>query len=147
MRGIIKSSWFWRGLRLSPVVGLAAAFWHGWGVFDDYKRSVSETFDQEITYRCASRIAPELLQDRSNEVGNINVKGICIDRDFWVSPAELDQVRSGEMKFETWRKPFDWPGMAVIGIFWMIATILITCSALIVAGIARWIWGSATTLQ
>ncbi|TIT00219.1 MAG: hypothetical protein E5W72_13190 [Mesorhizobium sp.] len=144
MRSIFVLSWFKRGLRLSLVVGLAAAAWHAWAVFKRYDNARFEQFQSRLTYECAARQSEDELNRRMNGVGNINVNGLCSDRDFFVSPYELAQVRKGTMKFETTWKPFDWAGTAIAGILWTVGTILATLAVLGAVGLARWVWGRST---
>jgi hypothetical protein len=144
MRSLFTSPWLSRGLRLSLVVGLAAAGWHAWVVFKRYDDAQREEYLSRLTYKCVARQGDEELNQRMNEFGTINVNGLCSDRDFYVAPYELAEVRAGTMNFETAWKPFDWPGTVIVGVLWAVGTILVTVAALSAVGMARWVWGRST---
>jgi hypothetical protein len=140
---IFKSSWFARGLRLSVLVGLAAAGWHAWTVWQRYNDDVDFWIREKLTYECAARLTEEQLRPYMNEFGNVNVKALCFtDRDFFVAPYELEAVRAGTMKFETSWRPTDWPGAAITGIIWAVGTILATVAALSAVAAVKWVWGN-----
>lgn len=139
MRG---GPWFWRGMRLSVVVGLVAAGWHAWSVWERYRSDVDSSVRREITYRCAARQSEETLKPRMNEMGNINVNKLCTaGDDFFVSLAELEKVRDGTMDFGPYSRPVDWPGTAITGIFWTLATIITTIALVGFIQMIRWVWG------
>jgi hypothetical protein len=144
MHSIFASPWLRRGLRLSLVVGIVAAAWHAWSVFKRYDDDRAEQFRSRLTYECAARQSEDELNRRMNGVGNINVNGLCADRDFFVSPQELAEVRNGTMEYVTMWQPFDWPGTITVGILWAVGTILATVAALSSVGMARWVWGRST---
>ena len=82
------------------------------------------------------------LKPYINELGNINLKSLCLTgEDFFVAPYELDEVRNGTMKFKPIWEPYEWPGTAIVGLLWMIGTILATTAALAAVGLVRWVWG------
>lgn len=135
-------TWFLRGVRLAPVVGLAAAGWHLWSVMDRYQEDVDAQFAMRTAYECAARQSSETLEARQNAYGNINVRDLCLPgRDFIVSWPEVEQVRQGTMTFETTYQPFDWQGAAIMGIAWAALTLLTLLAILSAIAVARWIWG------
>ncbi|MBB5539535.1 hypothetical protein [Rhizobium giardinii] len=93
-----------------------------------------------MVYECAARIDNTALMKHANEYGNINVRGLfCSDQDFLVSMAELADVRSGTMSFETIYHPYDSLGT-------LMAFFVATAGTLLLAGvcfgallITRWI--------
>lgn len=139
---IFRSPWFWRGLRLSVPIGLLAAGWHAWGVFDRYSDDLDRSIKSELTYKCAARLREDMLKPYMNEYGNINVRKLCLtEDDFFVAPYELEAVRDGTMKFEPTWQPFDWPGTVIVGLIWAIGTILATIGALGAVAVTRWVRG------
>lgn len=135
-------TWFLRGLRLAVLVGVAAAGWHAWGVYSRYLDDLTRTAEMQLGYECAARESDEFLRARTNEFGNINIKDICFTgRDFWVSPREISDVRSGSMKFEPSFRPFDLPNSLVVGTLWGLATVLATLACLGTIRLTRWVWG------
>ncbi|WP_457300186.1 hypothetical protein [Phyllobacterium sp. P5_D12] len=142
MREIFRSPWFGRGLRLAVVVGLLAAGWHAWGVWDRFGDDRQTSIQRELTYECAARLPEDALKQHVNEFGNINVKTLCFtEDDFFVAPFELEMVRNGTLKFETPGKPFDWAGTVIVGLLWAVSTVLFTIAVLSVVSMVRWVWG------
>ena len=133
-------AWFRRGLRLSVVVGL---FWAAKGAYYDFSRYQSDLADNarlRLRYECAANMRPEYLPT-PNEYGNINLKGTaCADTDFFVSPAELLEVRSGTMQFETVLQPFNLVNSTITAIAAFLTSLLIISALLGCARTAQWIW-------
>lgn len=143
MRRVFGSIWMKRAFRLSIVVGFAGAAWHTWVVWERYNVALSSSIKMEATYRCAARLSEETLKRYTNEMGNINVRRPCLtEADFYVAPYELEAVREGTMEFRSYHEPFDWPGAAIVGVLWAMATIFITFAVLSAIELARWVWGS-----
>jgi len=116
---VFGSRWMKRGLRLSVVVGLAGAALHAWTVWDRFRDAYDRSIKNEVTYRCAARLDEATLKPYMNEMGNINVKKVCLTtEDFYVAPYELQAVREGKMDFKPYDQPFDWPGTAIAGVLW-----------------------------
>lgn len=137
--------WFARGLRLSLPVGLIAAGWHAWTVFERYSNDRDHWIRIELTYHCAAASSDDVLKAHMNEYGNYNVKSICLtDDDFIVAPYEIEAVRQGTMKFKTSFEPFDWLGTAIAGLLWGLGTIFVTVAAFCVRAVAQWVWGKAS---
>ncbi len=142
MRSVIGSRWMKRGLRLSIVVGFAAAALNAWTVWDRYRVAYDRSIKSELTYQCAARLSEQTLKPYMNEMGNINVRKLCLtDDDFYVSPHELQAVRDGTMEFKPYESPFDWPGSAIVGVLWALATILGTVAILGTIALGKWVWG------
>lgn len=141
---IFASPWITRGLRLSLVAGIGSAAWHSWTVFSRYDDDRRNWAQEQLTYECAARFSDGELNKHMNEMGNINVKGLCLtDRDFWVAPYEIVDVRKGTMKFETSWEPFDGLGTLFAAIFGAVSTILVTVAILCAISLVRWVWGGA----
>lgn len=134
-------TWFFRGLRLAVIVALLAAGWKAWSDFERFQTAITNEIHTENTYRCGAGLDEALLATRKNEFGNINLKGLCEDRDFWVSPAELDAVRRGAMDFSTGWEPIYPTAVAVAGLLGAIVTVLLVVVALAAIRAATWIWG------
>lgn len=135
-------TWLMRGLRLSILIGLIASAWHAWGVYSRYLEDVERWAQVLRAYECAAGKSDEFLTSRPNEFGNINVREFCFTgRDFWVSPKEISEVRSGSMKFETMFRPFELPNTFVVGALWALATMLATLACLVAIRLTRWVWG------
>lgn len=141
MPGIFASPWFGRGMRLSVVVGLVAAGWHAWTVFQRYNADATGWAETRFAYECAARLPTETLWPDSTDTANKNIRGYCSDRDFYVSMGELQMVREGTLKFEALSKPTDWEGAAFVGALWMAATMLATILILSLFALVRWVWG------
>lgn len=143
--GIFASPWFARGLRLSLVVGVLSAAWYSWTVFSQYAADRDEWLKMRFVHECAARVSDGDLKKHMNSFGNINVKGVfCADRDFWVSPQEIMEVRNGTAEFKTAYQPLDGVGAAWAAVIGIVGTILATVAALSVVKMVQWVWGKAT---
>jgi hypothetical protein len=138
-------SWFRRGLRLSLIVGIVSAAWHSWAVFSHYAADRDKGLEMRFVYGCAARVSDDDLNKHVNSFGNVNAKDIfCNDRDFWISPEEIAEVRNGTAEFETSYPAFDGVGAAWAALIGVVGTILATLVAFSILKMVRWVWGSAT---
>lgn len=139
--------WFARGFRLSLVLGIVAAAWESWYVVSQYEAERSSWAKLRLLYECAARLDDDVIEKRKSEFGTFNVKGLCAfdGEDHWVSFAELADVRSGVMKFETDLEPFSMARTARAGLYGFFRAILATLALLSAIRLVQWVWGRAAS--
>lgn len=134
--------WGLRGVRLSLLVGLLCSVFQVWNDFSLYRADVDRVVKSELGYECAARLTDDVLKHNQNEFGNINVRKFgCADNDFYVSLKEIQDVRSGTMKFAPYTSPFN-PGEVVIAaVTGVVVTLLFAGGAIGLLKVMRWVWG------
>ncbi|BCG73414.1 hypothetical protein MesoLj113a_45720 [Mesorhizobium sp. 113-1-2] len=138
--------WFWRGVRIAPVVGVIAAGWYSWTVMDRFQKERVDNVKLSVTYDCVANLSPEVIKQYTNPYGNINVKDLCLTgTDFFVSPDEVARARAGTLKLGTYWEPFDGQGTVITGTIWAVLTILATSVLLGITFVGRWVWGRSAT--
>jgi hypothetical protein len=134
--------WLLRGARFSLLVGLLAGGKQAWDDFSDYQEDVRRTVTSQLGYECAARLADDILTPNQNDVGNINVRKFgCATDDFYVSMKEIQDVRSGAMRFVPFKKAFYPISVLIASILGVVATLLLTAVAVVSLKALHWAWG------
>lgn len=133
--------WVLRGARLSLLVGSLSGGVQAWGDFSSYQAELKRVVTSQIGYECAARLSDSLLMENQNDFGNINIRRFgCADDDFYVSLKEVQDVRTGEMKFTTVSKPFDLISVLIAFVSGALATLLLSAAAVALAKAVIWVW-------
>lgn len=142
-RSLVYRRWLFRCIRFSLVVGVLAAALNAWMVFATFTKDRDRAAELQRGYECASKKPDQLLKERSDGFGNINIRELlCSDRDFIVSMPELVAVRSGQLEFKPTSSPTNPLRMMMMGIIAMLATMLVTGGLLVISVTVNWVWGT-----
>lgn len=133
--------WVFRGARLSLLVGSLSGGVQAWDNFSSYQADLKRVLASQIGYECAARLSDSLLVENQNDFGNINIKTFgCADDDFYVSLKEVQDVRTGVLKFATVLKPFDLSSVLIAFVSGALATLLLSVVAVALAKAIMWVW-------
>jgi hypothetical protein len=134
--------WFLRAVRFAILAVIVGGFWQAWEDLQSYREDVQRTVQSEIGYQCAARLDDSMLTSRINDYGNIEVGTIgCASGPFFVSMAEVRDVRAGKMSFETSLSPYYPERIFLSGLAMGFTVLLFSSIAIWVIRTIQWAWG------
>ena len=131
------------GLRLSVVLGALAGAVSAWSELQRQNQSESLRFELRRGYDCAARLLGPDPSQHTSANGNINVRNLgCASRDFWVSPAEIAAIRTGDTSiYEGSPSPYGWTAPASAAVIGFVAINFLFLASVIAWRVGRWVIG------